>query len=110
MKTHLLIKTPILVGFLSIFLFTQCHKENEKASFTFPEITNIDSSVYDEIKITCKKCWDLDKMIDSTFEIRVAGDEYVIQCEGYSENQIYIFWIRVDSNGKWINNGMQQKE
>ena len=112
MKKNLLNKIPILFGFLSVFLFAQCQKDNEEAnsSFTFPEITNIDSSVYNEIKITCEKYWDLGKMIDSTFVIKTEGDEYVVQCEGYSENKLYIFVIRVDKNGKWINDGRTLKE
>jgi hypothetical protein len=111
MKKKILNKIPILIGFLSVFLFAQCQKDKEpNSSFTFPEITNIDPSVYNEIKITCEKRWDLNKMIDSTFKIVADGDEYSVRCEGYIENQIYIFEIRVDSNGKWINDGYTLKK
>lgn len=113
MNKYLFNSIIIPISILSLSLFAQCQKDNEESKnsvFNFPEITNIDSSVYNEIKLTCEKYWDLDKMIDSTFEIKAEGDEYIIQCEGYLDNQLYVFVIRVDKNGRWINDGRSLKE
>lgn len=103
----------LLIYIFSVGIFGQCQKNNDESNnsdFNFPEITNIDSSVYNEIKITCETYWDLSKMIDTTFQIKVEGDEYVVQCEGYIEDLRYIFVIRVDKNGQWINDGRILKE
>lgn len=98
---------------LPFFLFSQCDAgkdSDENASFTFPEIDNIDSHVYQEIKITCETYWDLSRMIDSTFEIVKDGDEYAIHCEGNIDGELYQFVIRVDKEGKWVNDGRSLKE
>jgi hypothetical protein len=103
--------------FLFIFylcIFYQCEKNNKKADeqfvFNFPKIDNVDSIVYNEIKKTCETYWDLSKMIATTFEVVKEGEEYVIQCDGYLDGQLYRFVIRVDKNGKWINDGRSIKE
>jgi hypothetical protein len=100
--------TLIFFYILFISLFSQCKKNGKDlnvSNFNFPEIAYIDSTIYEVIKVTCDKYWDLNKMIDSTFKVLVEGDEYVIQCDGYVDNQLYLFVIRVDKNGKWINDG-----
>jgi hypothetical protein len=112
MKKHSFYCLIILIGILNLNLFVRCQKDTEESKnskFNFPEITNIDSSVYNEIKKTCEKYWDLDKMIDTTFKIIAEGDEYVVQCEGYLDGKLYLFIIRVDKNGKWINDGRSPK-
>jgi len=104
----------IFCGFYSILIIIllsiACDKSTTNNTdgndeFNFPKINSIDSNVYDEIKITCEKYWDLNNMEDSTFEIYQDGDEYSVECEGYFEDQLYHFVIRVDKNGKWINDG-----
>ena len=85
-------------------------KTGEPALFQFPEINSIDSAIYYEIKKTCRTYWDLDEMIKDTFEIRKDDTEYSIHCDGYSEGKLYHFVIRVDKNGKWINDGRSLKQ
>jgi hypothetical protein len=95
----------ILISFFFIGILGQCKKDNggsKKFDFNFPEISSIDSSVYNEIKKTCEAYWDLSNMIDTTFEIKADQGEYVVQCEGYMYNRLYIFLLRVDKNGKLI--------
>ena len=104
----------IFLFFLNLCLLSQCEKNviqksEEPSTFHFPEIDFIDSDVYDEIKKTCRTYWDLTKMIDDTFEITKDVDEYSINCDGYSEGKLYHFVIRVDKNGKWINDGRTLK-
>ena len=89
---------------------TMPQKTEEPALFQFPEINSIDSAIYDEIKETCRTYWDLNEMIKDTFEIRKDKTEYSIHCDGYSEGKLYHFVIRVDKNGKWINDGRSLKK
>jgi len=109
-----LILTVILLNF-SIFCLscqdekTIPHKTEETALFQFPEINSIDSVIYDEIKETCRTYWDLNEMTKDSFEIRKDKMEYLIHCDGYSEGKFYHFVIRVDKNGKWINDGRSLK-
>src|SRR4030042_2814735 len=86
-------------------LFCQCEDQNKGSEelFNFPEIEHIDPTVYDEIKRTCEEYWDLSIMIDSTFEIYPEGNEYSVYCDGYLDEVLYQFVIRVDEYGKWIN-------
>jgi hypothetical protein len=79
-----------------------------KCNFNFPAIENIDATVYAEMKKTCERYWDLCLMIDSTFSVHIdlPLPEYAIHCYGYGEDNRYsLFWIRVDKDGKWINDG-----
>ena len=104
----------IFLFLLNLCLLSQCEKDvtnksDELSTFNFPEIDFIDSDVYAEIKETCRTYWDLSKMIDDTFEIKKYEDEYSIHCDGYSEGKLYHFVIRVDKNGKWINDGRSLK-
>jgi hypothetical protein len=110
-KYRLGILLIILLSF-TICLFYQCDKKEkeEQSNFRFPKTDTLDAQVYNQIKITCEIYWDLSKMIDSTFEIIKDGDEYIIQCDGIIEGQLYRFVIRVDKNGKWINDGRSKKE
>jgi hypothetical protein len=81
MKKYMYYIELTLISIFIIGLLGQCKKDNggsKKFDFNFPEITNIDSSVYNEIKKTCEAYWDLSKMIDTTFEIRVYVDEYAV--------------------------------
>lgn len=97
---------------ISLFFFS-C--QNEKSitqiseEFVFPEIKWLDPEIYNQIKKTCRTYWDLNSMIDDTFEIRVHEMEYTIQCEGYSEGLLYVFVINVDERGNWINDGRTLK-
>jgi hypothetical protein len=115
MSKTILILTVIFVGF-SIFCIscqgekTIPQKTEEPALFQFPEISSIDSAIYDEIKETCRTYWNLDEMIKDTFEIRKDKTEYSIHCDGYSEGELYHFVVRVDKNGKWINDGRSLKK
>ncbi|MBC8182645.1 hypothetical protein H8E88_16215 [candidate division KSB1 bacterium] len=77
--------------------------------FQFPKIDWIDQSVYNQIKETCRTYWDLNQMIAKTFEIRKDSMEYTIQCDGYLKGNLYIFAIRVDKNGNWLNDGRTLK-
>lgn len=87
-------------------IFVKCDKENDDDTiFNFPSIENIDTQVYDEIKKTCETCWDLNIMIDTTFEIISEGDEFSVHCDGNLDGQLYHFVIRTDKYGKWINDG-----
>lgn len=102
-----------LVLFFFLSLFCQCERSNLESDkysiFNFPEIDNIESSVYNEIKITCETYWNLSDMIDTTFEIITYRDEYAVHCDGYLDGELYQFVIRVDKNGKWINDGYSIK-
>lgn len=89
---------------ITALLFVKCDKEND-ITFNFPSIENIDTQVYDEIKKTCETYWDLNSMIDTTFEIISDGDEFSIHCDGIIDGQLYHFVIRTDKHGKWINDG-----
>jgi len=110
-----LILTIVFVSFAILYPSCQSEKTTrqkteESALFQFPEISSIDSAIYDEIKKTCRTYWDLDEMIKDTFEIRKDDTEYSIHCDGYSEGKLYHFVIRVDKNGKWINDGRSLKK
>ena len=109
------ILTVILVSFSILCLSCQGEKTipqktEESALLQFPEISSIDSAIYDEIKKTCRTYWNVDEMIKDTFEIRKNDTEYSIHCDGYSEGKLYHFVIRVDKNGKWINDGRSLKK
>jgi hypothetical protein len=89
-------------------LFCQCENNtdsDDQSIFIFPEIENIGTSIYDEIKKTCETYWDLSRMFDTTFEIINNSNEYLINCEGKIDGVLYQFFIRVDKYGKWINDG-----
>ena len=91
---------------VSTFLFVKCDKDDEDAvTFCFPSIENINTEVYNEIKKTCETYWDLNIMIDTTFEIIGDGDEFSVHCDGIIDGQFYHFVIRTDKYGKWINDG-----
>ncbi len=107
-----MIHSIILLMFLfSVGSLSQCHKNDDEFSdFTFPEISEIDSGVYEEIKNTCEEYWDLNNMIDSTFEVTVDFDEFIVKCEGYIDDILYVFYLRVDKDGKWINGWRSPKE
>ena len=107
MKKTILNNPLLLVLFLSLPLLYQCDKQSD---FSFPDINNIDIEIYNEIKNTCEAYWDLSNMIDDTFEITIDGDEYVVNCDGLLDNELYLFSIRVDENGNWINDGRVIKE
>jgi len=106
MKNILIKNTMVTLLVVTSFISIRCDKENEDDTiFNFPIIENIDSQVYEEIKKTCKSYWDLNNMIDSTFEVISDADEYSIHCDGILEGHLYHFVIRTDSDGKWINDG-----
>jgi len=106
MKKTLLKNMMISLLIVSSFIFIKCDKKNEDDSkFNFPEIENIDLQVYKEIQKTCEAYWDLENMIDSTFEIISDGDEFSVHCDGNLSGELYHFVIRTDSDGKWINDG-----
>lgn len=92
-------------------LYCHCKKTitNNYEHFQFPDIDYIDPAVYAEIKETCRTYWNLENMIDDTFEIIQYGDEYTVHCDGYSYGKLYQFAIRVDESGKWINDFMSLK-
>lgn len=99
---NMMISLLVVTSFISI----KCDKENEDdTTFNFPEIESIDSQVYEEIKKTCESYWDLNNMIDSTFEIIIDADEFTVHCDGILDGQLYHFVIRTDSDGEWINDG-----
>lgn len=113
MKKYKLDLSLIFFLIISLSLFIQCNSDKETADqpdFTFPEIDNIDSQVYDEMKLTCETYWDLSIMIDSTFEIIKDGEEYAIHCDGIIDGVLYQFVIRVDKEGRWINDGRAIKD
>jgi hypothetical protein len=106
------VKITIVAAFIFISFFLSCQSEkalNQKSEefsiFQFPIIEWIDSTIYNEIKQTCRVYWDLNKMIDATFEIIKGETEYSIQCDGYVEGKLFHFVIITDENGKWINDG-----
>ncbi len=80
-----------------------------KALSTFPDLPSVDDTVYDNIKKTCGERWQLEKMKMDTFEVIPDKDGYLVKCNGYENNQLYHFVIRVDSNGNWINDGRTKK-
>jgi hypothetical protein len=49
-------------------------------------------------------------MIDSTFNIIQDGNEYLILCDGFLDEKLYLFLIRTDKNGNWINDGRTLKD
>ncbi len=98
----------IIISF--VILFYQCENRGSDESFIFPEIENIDQSVYNEIQKTCDSYWDLSNMIDTTFKIIKDHDEYAVHCDGFIDGVLYEFVIRVDEYGKWINDGRSIKE
>lgn len=109
----IILKANIFFILIYIFFFS-C--QNEKSitqiseEFVFPEINWLDSEVYNQIKKTCRTYWDLNSMIDDTFEIKIKeGIGYVIDCDGYFEGELYHFGILVDENGRWINGGCTLK-
>jgi len=106
MKKILLKNWLISLLVITSFFYTACDKEKEdNIIFNFTSSENIDSKVYEQIKNTCETYWDLENMIDSTFEIISDGDEYSVHCDGMLDGKLYHFVIRMDSNGNWINNG-----
>jgi hypothetical protein len=106
MKTIRLQNKLISLLVVATILFVKCDEDNEENTiFNFPSIENIDAQVYEEIKKTCDTYWDLNNMIDTTFEIISDADEYSVHCDGIIEGKLYHFVIRVDKFGKWINSG-----
>ena len=106
MKNVLLKNKMISLLIVISLIFVQCDKENnDDTMFNFPLIENIDTQVYDEIKKTCETYWDLNIMIDTTFEIISDGDEFSVHCDGNLGGHLYHFVIRTDKYGKWINDG-----
>ena len=106
MKNVLLKNKMISLLIVTSLIFVQCEEENnDDTMFNFPLIENIDTQVYDEIKKTCETYWDLNIMIDTTFEIIRDGDEFSVHCDGNLGGHLYHFVIRTDKYGKWINDG-----
>jgi len=104
-----LIFAIIIVGFSLLCLSCKDIVKNSE-EFQFPNIDWIDPTVYNEIKKTCRAYWDLNNMIEDTFEIKIKeGIGYVIDCDGYLEEMLYRFSILVDESGKWINDGRTLK-
>ena len=106
MKNVLLKNKIIFLLIVTSLIYVKCDMENEDdIKFNFPSIENIDTRVYDEIKKTCDTYWDLNMMIDTTFEIISDGDEFSVHCDGDFEGHLYHFVIRTDQYGEWINDG-----
>lgn len=96
----------LILAFSLAYLSCKAPVKNEE-EFQFPKIDWIDPTVYNEIKKTCRSRWDLNNMIDDSFEVRKKeGIGYVIECDGYFEGTIWRFYILVDENGQWLNNGI----
>ena len=94
---HLKMKIPVYsIALCFITLFCQCEKKESEDSFIFPEIENIDQAVYNEIQKTCNSYWDLSNMIDTTFQIVQDRDEYYVTCDGFVDEVLYLFYLRVD--------------
>ena len=81
----------------------------KKASVSFPALLSIDSVVYKNIQQTCAERWDLKDMKMDTFTVRSARDEFVVECDGIVEGELYHCMIRANSVGKWINDGRVKK-
>ncbi len=73
--------------------------------YAFPDLPAIDLAVYKNIKKTCLRRWDMKKMKMDTFNVRPERNEYVVDCDGIFEGELYSCVIRANSEGKWINDG-----
>lgn len=104
MKKTLLKNMMIPLFIVTSIVFAKCDKENEdRTNFNFPDIENINLHIYEEIQKTCDTYWELEDMIDSTFEIVIDGDGFIVHCDGNINGELYHFEIRTDDTGKWIN-------
>jgi hypothetical protein len=77
----------------------------KKASVSFPAFPSIDSVVYNNMQQTCAEYWDLDNMKMDTFTVRPEGDEFLVECDGIVEGELYHCVIRANFVGKAINTG-----
>lgn len=71
----------------------------------FPQMPSLDARVYENIQQACRERWHLDAMRMETFTVVPDRDGYLVKCEGVDDDELYLCTIRVDGNGKWINDG-----
>jgi nitrous oxide reductase accessory protein NosL len=76
---------------------------------TFPSLPLVDRTVYKNIQQTCAERWTLENMKMDTFTVSPDRDDYLVTCEGVEDGELYHCTIRVDGNGKWINDGRIKK-
>jgi len=84
----------------------------QKESMTaaaFPDMPSLDVTVYSNIKETCRERWQIEMMKMDTFKVVPDRDAYLVECEGVEDGELYSCTIRVDRNGKWINDGRIKK-
>lgn len=81
----------------------------KETTSVFPDMPSIDNTVYENIKKTCAQCWQLEKMKMDTFKVVPQGDEYVVECDGIVDGELYRSVIRANASGQWINDGRAKK-
>ena len=81
----------------------------KKASVLFPDTPSIDDAVYENIQQTCTERWNLEKMKMATFAVRPDRGEFVVECDGTVDGELYHCVIRANSEGGWINDGRTKK-
>lgn len=109
------ISQSLLLLLSMIILITSCQKdddgeemedeEEEEVIFEFPNLTYVDSLVYQEMINTCESKWDLSLMEESTFTVVVYIDKYVVNCVGVDGNRYYWFLIEFDLEGNVLSEG-----
>lgn len=75
----------------------------------FPALPGIDPSAYENIRQTCAERWSMEDMQMETFSVRPDRDEYLVECDGLVEGELYRLVLRVDSQGEWINDGRRDR-
>jgi len=82
---------------------------SKTVSVKFPDLPELDDTVYKNIRQTCAERWNLKNMKIDTFKVRSDRDEFVIECDETAEGTLYRCVIRATSEGKWINDGRSKK-
>jgi hypothetical protein len=110
-------KTQIMIVGLVAVLAIGCAKQASGPAFgklpapskhatpDFPEMLAMPDPPRENIRQTCRERWPIGNMNLKTFHVRPDRDEFVVQCDGTFDGELYRCVIRTDKNGHWINDG-----
>jgi len=74
-----------------------------------PQMIAMPDPPRENIRRTCSERWPIEKMNMKTFHVKPDRDEFVVQCDGLFDGELYRCVIRTDSQGHWINDGRTKK-
>ncbi len=89
--------------------FDPVRPDQSATSPEIPYLLALPDPPRENIRKTCRHRWQVQDMKLNTFQVRPDRNEYVVECDGIIDGELYHCVIRTDSTGNWINDGRTRK-